>query len=174
MAKYTTGNSGATDEGDACELCGTQSGQLKRATVAGASLLVCPDCAPHDDRQQGTSDGGAGNASASRKQSTHQSGADAAAETTPLWDGDSKHWEQQGTDYDDDPLPYLVSEYGSRARSARQDAGLQLDELADELNLTEDTLLAVEQDRAARAGVGGSVITAIEDYLDVTLSEDTQ
>ncbi|MGM0592579.1 MAG: helix-turn-helix domain-containing protein, partial [Halobacteriota archaeon] len=54
---------------------------------------------------------------------------------------------------------------------ARQEAGLQLAELAAELDVEEKELLAVEQGRATRAGVGGSVIHKLEDRLDVVLSE---
>jgi ribosome-binding protein aMBF1 (putative translation factor) len=84
--------------------------------------------------------------------------------------GDAGHWES-GADYDDDPLPYLVSDYGDRLTEARQDAGLQLDELADELGVDESDLLAVEQGRATQAGIGGSVIEALEDRLGVELAD---
>ncbi len=93
------------------------------------------------------------------------------AKANPVWDGDSEHWEKEGTNYDDDPLPYLVSGYGETVVDARQDAGLQREELADELGIREQDLLAVEQGRATQAGIGGGVIAALEERLDVTLSE---
>jgi ribosome-binding protein aMBF1 (putative translation factor) len=55
---------------------------------------------------------------------------------------------------------------------ARQDAGLQREELAEELEVDEADLLAVEQGRATQASVGGSVVAALEDFLDVQLSDD--
>lgn len=166
MAKYSTGGSSGSGEADACELCGTESASLRPANVAGADLDVCPDCAPHDD-----------NAHKDNKK-TDQSGGgsdrnpvEAANSDTTMWDGDTSHWEEEGTDYEEDRLPYLVDGYGKAVVEARQDAGLQREELADELGVRESDLLAVEQGRAAKAGIGGSVIAALEERLDVELSE---
>ncbi|MFC6754899.1 helix-turn-helix domain-containing protein, partial [Halorubrum tibetense] len=86
--------------------------------------------------------------------------------------GDSSHWEEEGTSYEDDRLPYLVSGYGDAARDARQDAGLTVEELADELGVAEDDLHAIEDGRAATANVGGSVVRAVEERLDVALVDE--
>ncbi|MFC4438677.1 MULTISPECIES: helix-turn-helix domain-containing protein [Natrialbaceae] len=175
MAKYSTGSSGGGG-GTNCELCGAESNSLRRAQVAGAELEVCPDCAPHDDAQkrsrgsQGKSrsqDAGGGQDEPSRKQKAAQN----VAKANPIWDGDSKHWEKEGTNYDDDPLPYLVSGYGSVLVEARREAGYQREELAEELGVPERELLAIEQGRATQAGVGGGLISALEEVLDVTLAE---
>ncbi|MEY7850854.1 multiprotein-bridging factor 1 family protein [Natrarchaeobius sp. A-rgal3] len=176
MAKYSTGSSSGGG-GTNCELCGAESDSLRLASVAGAELEVCPDCAPHDDtptkgRKRGSSSasgstGGSSSDGPSRKQKAAQN----VAKANPVWDGDSEHWEKEGTNYDDDPLPYLVSEYGETVVDARRDAGLQREELADELGIREKDLLAVEQGRATQAGIGGGVIAALEERLDVTLSE---
>ena len=56
--------------------------------------------------------------------------------------------------------------------AARQEVGLQPDELAAELSVAEDDLVAVEQGRAARANVGGSVVEAIEAQLDVEIVDE--
>lgn len=170
MAKYSTGDSGGSGDGDACELCGSTSNSLREASVAGADLLVCPDCAPHDDaknKKQRSDSKGRGSEERDRRKKAAQN----VARTSEVWDGDSSHWEEEGTDYDRDPLPYLVADYGERAESARQDAGLQREELADELGMQEADLLAIEQGRATQAGIGGSVIEALEDRLDVDLAE---
>lgn len=169
MAKYSTGDSSGSDGGDTCELCGNSSDSLRQANVSGATLQVCSSCAPHDDAtgESSTSDSGDGG-SADRKRRAVQN----TARTSPNWDGDSSHWEEEGTDYEEDQLPYLVSEYGNVVEAARQDAGLQREELAAELGVDESDLLAVEQGRATKAGIGGSLIGAIEDRLDVTLSEE--
>jgi len=66
----------------------------------------------------------------------------------------------------------LVGGYDDRVTEARQDAGYQLGELADELGVDESDLLALEQGRAAQAGVGGSVVATIERFLDVELVEE--
>jgi ribosome-binding protein aMBF1 (putative translation factor) len=54
---------------------------------------------------------------------------------------------------------------------ARQDAGLQTEELAAEIDVDESDVLAVEQSRATKAGVGGSTISALEAFLDIELTE---
>jgi ribosome-binding protein aMBF1 (putative translation factor) len=166
MAKYSTGGGGG-DAADSCELCGAEGVDLQQASVAGARLEVCGDCADHGDtpRQSGGSDERDGESRGKRAARNTARMHDAAA-------NDPSHWES-GADYDDDPLPYLVRDYGERLRAARQDAGLQVDELADEVALPADDVLAVEQGRATQAGVGGAAIDALEAYLDVELAEST-
>lgn len=172
MTKYSTGDSDRGEDGGSCELCGAVTDSLQSATIAGASLSVCRDCAPHDDRgpasRQSQDDGGGSD--------RPDSGRRAAQQTAKFVDasrGDPSHWEEHGTNYEEDRLPYLVSGYGERLRTARQDAGLTIEELADAIDTPIADVEAVEQDRAARAGVGGSVISAIEQELDVTLAEGT-
>ena len=161
MAKYSTGEGGGGNSAS-CELCGAADVDLSTATVAGATLEVCTECAEHGETK-----------------STEPSTEDvdrkkkAAQNTAKVYDaakGDASHWED-GADYDDDQLPYLVRDYGNRVTEARQDAGYQTQELADEIGIDENDVLAVEQGRATQAGVGGSVIEALEDVLDVELAE---
>lgn len=163
MAKYSTGSSGS-DAGGSCELCGSE-GDLQTANVAGATLQVCPDCASNHGENDRTDSGGSGDQDRKRE---------AARNTARLHDAseaDSSHWED-GADYDDDQLPYLVTDYGQRVTEARQDAGLQSSELADELDIDEADVLAVEQGRATQAGIGGSTIAALERFLDVELVDE--
>ena len=167
MAKYSTGSSSGGG-GTTCELCGAESDSLKRANVAGADLEVCPDCAPHGDGSDRSRSKGRSQEKTDRKKRAAQN----VAKATPVWDGDSKHWEREGTNYDDDPLPYLISGYGAELERARQDAGLTREELAEDLGVRERDLLAIEQGRATQAGIGGGLITALEDRLDVTLAEN--
>ena len=164
MAKYSTGGSSGGGGGGACELCGKSSDSLTEANVAGAQLQVCSGCATHNDNAQTTDE-------RSEEQERKRRAAQNAAKASGVYNDDSTRWEEEGTDYDDDPLPYLVSDYGGRVEQARQDAGLQRGELADELDVPETDLLAVEQNRANQAGVGGSLIESLEEHLDVTLSE---
>ncbi|MCO8246418.1 MULTISPECIES: multiprotein-bridging factor 1 family protein [unclassified Haladaptatus] len=170
MAKYSTGNSSGNGSGGSCELCGKASDSLSEASVAGATLQVCKDCASHNDAAEPKEKRETGG-----NQLSEQDRKRRAAQRTARMDdarkGDARHWEEEGTSYDSDPLPYLVSDYGDRVVEARQEAGLQSGELADELGIDEDDLLAVEQSRANRASVGGSVIEALEERLDLTLSE---
>ncbi|MFB6167635.1 MAG: multiprotein-bridging factor 1 family protein [Haloferacaceae archaeon] len=180
MAKYSTGGGGGGGDGESCELCGRDSTSLRTANVAGAELLVCADCAPHgesDTRGGGSRRSGGGQDGQDSQDGEPSRKKRAAQNTARIYDagrGDSKHWEEEGTDYEDDRLPYLVSDYGERAEAARQDAGLTVEELAAELPLDEDDVLAVEQGRAARAGVGGSVVEALEERLGVTLVDEAE
>jgi ribosome-binding protein aMBF1 (putative translation factor) len=167
MAKYSTGGGTGGGEGDSCELCGASSDSLRNANVAGAELLVCQECAPHDDATTEESNDDGDRSDVDRKRRAVQN----AARANDVWDGDSSHWEQEGTDYDDDPLPYLVPDYGQLVEDARQDAGLQREELADELGVPESDLLAVEQGRATQAGLGGSLIEVLENRLGIELAE---
>ncbi|MFB6133106.1 MAG: multiprotein-bridging factor 1 family protein [Halanaeroarchaeum sp.] len=171
MAKYSTGGSVGSGSGGSCELCGTETNDLRPATVAGATLQVCGECASHgEDEGQGGSGGGE-TKSGGRDRSSKQT-AQNAARALDAATGDSTHWEEEGTNYEGDQLPYLVTDYGERVVRARQDAGLQREELAADLEISENDLLAVEQGRATRAGVGGSVIAALEDRLDVELADE--
>jgi ribosome-binding protein aMBF1 (putative translation factor) len=167
MAKYSTGSAGGS-AGGSCELCGAEGDDLRTANVAGAQLEVCSDCARHDETTGGSSDDG-DRSERDRKRRAAQN----TARMDDARKGDPSHWEDEGTNYDDDQLPYLVHDYGKRLTEARQDAGLQLEELATELEIDESDLLAVEQGRATQAGVGGSVVAKLEDRLDIELSESS-
>ncbi|MEF8812469.1 MAG: multiprotein-bridging factor 1 family protein [Halovenus sp.] len=160
MAKYSTG-SGGVDSGESCELCGASETDLRTANVAGATLQVCSDCIQHDDQTEGRNDG------RDRKRRAAQN----TARVHDATKGDASHWED-GADYDDDQLPYLVSEYDERVTDARQAAGYQLDELAEDLGIDESDLLALEQGRAAQAGVAGSVVAAVEDGLELEIVDE--
>ncbi len=162
MAKYSTGGVGGTSDG-ACELCGAEGRSLETATVAGATLEVCSECRKHG------SDSGPSSDERERERARRKKTAQNVARLEDARSAETD-WEQ-GTDYEDDPLPYLVSGYGGVLETARQEAGLGTDELAAELEVPEDDILAVEQGRAARANVGGSLIEALEDRFDVELAE---
>lgn len=166
MAKYSTGG-GSGDTGGSCELCGATDASLETVNIAGAQLQVCGSCAQHRDDAKGTSSGGSANTD---EPSRTKRAAQNAARIHDAQQADASHWED-GADYDDDQLPYLVSGYGRLVTEARQNAGLQREELAEDLGIDESELLAVEQGRATQAGVGGSVITALEDRLDIELAD---
>ena len=161
MAKYSTGGAGG-DSGGACELCGAEGASLETATVAGAQLELFSECSHHGETDSRAA-GGTDDQDRRRK---------AAQNAAKLNDAQSVEtdWED-GADYEDDPLPYLVRGYGGLAETARQEAGLQLEELAAEADIDEDDLVAIEQGRAARANVGGSTIEALEEHLGIELAE---
>ena len=160
MAKYSTGGVGG-DSGSACELCGAEGRSLETATVAGARLEVCSECAEHGESDSRAND-----------DRTRERRRTAAQNAAKLDDARSVEtdWEA-GTDYEDDPLPYLVRGYGDRVEEARQAAGLQIDELAADAGIDEDDLVAIEQGRAARANVGGAAIESLEACLGIELAE---
>jgi ribosome-binding protein aMBF1 (putative translation factor) len=164
MAKYSTG-SGGSGASESCELCGAEDVALQTETVAGATLQVCGNCAKHGERSTSDED-------ADRERERKERAAENTARVHDASRGDAEHWED-GADYDDDPLPYLVSGYGDRLTDARQSAGLQTAELAEEIGVDESDIIAIEQDRATQAGIAGSVIDALEDRLDVELTESS-
>jgi ribosome-binding protein aMBF1 (putative translation factor) len=171
MAKYSTGGGGSGDS-ETCELCGAADTDLRTAKVAGATLQVCPDCAAQHD--ESATAGSSGSASGS-DDSDRDSARRAARNTARMHDaaaGDSEHWED-GADYDDDQLPYLVAGYGELVTEARQAAGLQTAELAEVVGVDESDVIAVEQGRATKAGVGGSLIETLETELDVELVDES-
>jgi ribosome-binding protein aMBF1 (putative translation factor) len=171
MPKYETGGSIDAIGGDSCELCGAKSDTLSEANIAEADLLVCSSCTPHDDSQHNSD-----NTDREDKHSEKERRKRAAqntAQLSPLLNGDSSHWEKHGTGYNDDPLPYLVNGYGSVLAEARREAGLQLPEFADAVGVPEAHVLAVEQERANKAGVGGSVVRAIENDLGIRLIDES-
>ena len=181
MAKYSTGDGGGGGDGDSCELCGTASSRLSKANVEGAVLLVCPDCAPHDDSQKSSGgEGGDHDGQRSQAETSNDEGPDnrkkrAAQRQAEMYDavtGDSKHWEEEGTNYEGDRLPYLVPNYGDRVQEAREEADHSIEDLAEELEVDDSDLEAVEDGRATRADVGGSVIRALEDELDIEIVDE--
>ncbi len=174
MTKYSTGSSGQSDEGESCELCGKDSDELVTVSVAGADLAVCPACRRHDEnfvdrdgsKETSNRDGGQGQSEFDSQRSN--------SGTSPLWDSDTSRWERDGANYDSDQLPYLVDEYGTIVQEERVSLGLTLDELADELDVSQKDLFAVEQGNAATMGVGGRVILELEEYLDVQLVAESE
>ncbi len=162
MAKYSTG-SGGDSAGGSCELCGAE-GDTRTASVAGATLELCSGCAENHGENQRT------DTSSDSDDDRKRRAAQNTAKIQDAGKGDASHWED-GADYDSDQLPYLVKDYGAKVTEARQDQGLQTEELAEELDLPESDVLAVEQGRATQANVGGSTIAAIESFLDIELAE---
>lgn len=178
MAKYSTGGISSDDSGS-CELCGAERTTLHTEQVAGAMLAVCPDCrtrhaetdtpvADHGHDEHGQERGTRDPDELDRQQRAVRNTArmdDARAGGTDWVDG---------AEYEGDPLPYLVRGYDTRLANARAAADLGTADLAEELDAAERDIVAIEEGRATSAGVGGSLITAIESRLDITLTENEQ
>lgn len=176
MAKYSTGGVSSDEEGS-CELCGAEGHPLRTEQVAGATLAICPECrARHaeggtDERERDEY----GRETGTRDPDEPDRQQQAVQNTARMNDArrqDSKHWES-GADYEGDPLPYLVRGYGDRLAKARAAADLGTAELAGELGADEADIIAIEQGRATKAGIGGSLIASLEEQLDITLTDNT-
>lgn len=171
MAKYSTGSGGGGGDGEACELCGTESASLREANVAGAELLVCSDCAPmganrNTEEKRREQEGGSRGEPQNRRKRAAQNTAKVLDSSGP----ETSDW-VENTDYEGDALPYLVSGYGETLVAARQEDGLTTAEVAERIDADEEDVLAVEEGRATRADVGGSVVRKLEELFDVELSE---
>ena len=99
MAKYSTGGVGG-DASGVCELCGADGHSLETATVAGAELEVCGECARHGENDDGAGAGGDGD---DREQERRRNAARNAARMDDARGVDTDF--EEGTDYEDDPLP---------------------------------------------------------------------
>ncbi len=174
MAKYSTGGISSDDDGS-CELCGAEGTTLQTERVAGATLAVCPDCrsrhgasnAPTDRDEQGrpTDSRDPDESNRKRRAAQNQARLDDAQRTNP------ETW-VDGAEYEGDPLPYLVRGYGDRVANARAAVDFGTADLANELDVSEQKIIAIEAGRATDAGVGGSLIEAIESTLDISLTEE--
>lgn len=177
MPKYSV-NSDDDDTSDesatACEMCGDEDADLHTADIAGATLQVCASCAPQMDEPEQSSS----NKPEQQDDNNDSSLSDtsgAGEQPTPgytIGRTDSKHWEEDGTNYEQDPTPYLTDNYAKLVTAARQDAGYTKEEFAKEIGITVAALDAVEAGAAASNGVGGSVVSAIEKELDVSLVDE--
>lgn len=175
MAKYSTGGISSDDEGS-CELCGAEGRPLRTEQVAGAQLAICPECRTRhseSDKTERERDEH-GRETGTRDPDEPDRQQRAVRNTARMNDAqkqNSKHWED-GANYDGDPLPYLVRGYGDRLANARAAIDLGTAELAGELGVEEADIIAIEQGRATNADIGGSLITAIEQRLNITLSNE--
>ncbi|MDR9411864.1 MAG: transcriptional regulator [Haloquadratum sp.] len=169
MAKYSTGRGGGGATASACELCGADDARLRAAEIAGAKLMVCAACAPHDDRAAASGGGGGvGTAGESRRKQI----ARQQAKMIDRSKADGDRWVREGTNYESDALPYLVGGYGERLQAARTDAALSVAELAAMADLEAETVRSVEAGRAISDAVGGSAIRALEEALEITLADE--
>lgn len=169
MPKYSTGETTLSSSGTACELCGTESSSLNDVEISGASLSVCSECSPHDDSKT-ASEGASGSRETTREGTGNEEEfGQRDGVTGALWDGDTTHWEKQGTGYESDQLPHLVTDYSKIVTDARKEAGLTVDEVARELGVDELSVLSVERGQAVQSEVGGSLIEDLESLLDISI-----
>lgn len=175
MAKYSVDSNRDSSErseserskGGTCELCGEEADYLHSASIEGASLEVCGDCAPSDDRK---------NDSEPRDEESTNRTKEVINRATPDADDalPDSSWAEEGVGYDDDFLPYLVSDYGKIVTEARQEQDISQEELADAVNVGVNIIRVIEQGTASSNDVGGQTIQRLEDELDVTLEESPE
>lgn len=182
MAKYSTGNAKSTSSSDvsegACELCGTDSDSLQTVKVSGATLQACSSCANHNDNatKQDGDDGerddsdpvGQTDDNSKDRRTQHLS------ENGGYLNNDTSHWEQNGTNYEDDQLPYLVSGYAKSVTDARKARDLSQGELAEEVDTREELIQAIETNSLRDAGVGGELLSRVETFLEIEIIDNPQ
>jgi len=185
MAKYSTGGGGGGDDGDACEPLRarpqTSSGPRSPGRSSSSARTAAPDDAGNARRARrirwesgrkfrrkpgGASSESTGTGTEPEEGNRPQAGEDG------LRDRRLKHWEEGGTNYESDRLPYLVSGYGDDVAAARQRRRTHGRGAGRGIRRRRDDLFAVEDGRAATAGVGGSVVRALEERLGVDIVDE--
>lgn len=173
MAKYSvnsTQSSRSEQErarGGSCELCGADADYLHSTKVAGANLEVCANCLPDDEKHSdihSTSD----NESNSDSQRNHGNRTPLSGKTL---DPDSPLTEEE-LGYTNDPLPYLVDNYGDVVVEAREEKGLTQEELAESINVGVNIIRVIEQSQASDRDVGGTIVEQLETQLDIQIEEE--
>lgn len=173
MPKYSTGGSargGPSGDATACELCGNESSSLQDANIAGAQLSVCSECSPHNDSDTSSDDGENGRddeAESDRKRKAIQN----AAQHSDYLNKDTSRWENEGANYNDDQLPYLMEGYAETLQTARREVNLTHDELAEEIGATGQDIELMESGQIRSTSIGGSTIAALEQFLGIQLSD---
>lgn len=174
MAKYSVDSNRDNDsdrseedraKGGTCELCGNEADKLQSASIEGASLDVCSDCAPSDDREDNSEPRDEG--STNRKKEVINKATKNADEALP-----DSSWAEEGVGYNEDSLPYLVKDYGKVVTNARQEEDMSQEDLADAIGVGVKIIRVIEQGQASSNDVGGQTIQLLEEELDITLEED--
>ncbi|MCF2240094.1 TIGR00270 family protein [Halobacterium salinarum] len=143
-----------------CEMCGTEVSSPKTVKVEGAEIDVCDDCA-----EFGTEVTTQSSSSTSTKYSTSSSSSQSAGSS-----GGSSGTNSGGRRRRDmfDEMDELAGDYDTRIRSAREQAGLSQEELADELNEKASVIRKLEHGDSLPSN---DVREELEDYLGILLTE---
>lgn len=165
MPKYSIDSDDESDDGtgDNCELCGAESDKLAKADVAGATLDVCPDCSPHDDADKTDQSG---------EESDSDRTREAIQRATQHAHRQDSQWAEEGTEYDSDPLPYLIDDYSTAIVEARDEQDMSEGELADKAGIGLRDLRMIERGEATRGDIGKTDIRSIEQVLGIEIIEE--
>ena len=167
MPKYSTDSTSSERNENSCELCGEETDALTEANIAGARLSVCQSCAPHDER------GPSGAENPANQDDSQDRGAPVPGETPgyTITQPDSSWVEEDRAEYQDDPLPYLKRNYPNIIQDERQRQDLTVGALATEADVPEESIESLESGDATEDSVPGSHVEAVEETLEVVLSE---
>lgn len=110
-----------------CEMCGAETASPKTVKIEGAELQVCDECADFGTEvtQQSTS-------STSTKYSTSSSSGSSSSQSSTSTSGGSSGGRRRRDMFDE--MEELASDYHTRIRSARENADLTQEELANSIN----------------------------------------
>jgi len=171
MPKYSTNSdaNNSDEEGEAatnatmCELCGTESDDLKKARVERALLAVCSSCSPLDD--SASQDDG------QRDEQETDRTKDVIQKATQHGYQPDNSWVEE-TQYTSNQTPYLVNGYAEKIVETREEAEMSQGELADKAMVGLKALRHIESGNAVRADAGRDELGRIEDVLGIEIIED--
>jgi len=144
-------------------MCGAETDDPTTIQTEGTQLEVCPNCTEfgtvlHDEernkskKSSGSSSSSSGGGSSGGSTTTKPSGSGGAPTHDPL-----------------DELGTLAPDYDERVRSARENAGMKQEELADELN---EKLSLIRKIERGEMRPSEEVRSKLESALGVSLTEE--
>lgn len=142
-----------------CEMCGADKASLTTTKVEGAELELCDSCKSFGTEVRTTSSSGG-----SSKYSTSSKSGKSTSSSSGSSSGGSK---RRRRDMFDD-MDEIAADYDGRIRSAREDAGLTQEELANRLNEKASLIRKLERGDILPSD---DVRKKLERSLDISLVE---
>jgi putative transcription factor len=155
-----------------CEMCGKETSNPNRVKIEGAELDVCDDCTDFGTEVQTEE-----SSTTSTKYSTSSSSSSSSSSTstgTSTSSSSSSGGGRRSDMYDD--IEELAQDYDERIRSAREQAGLSQEDLANQLNEKASLIRKLEHGDTLPSD---DVQSKLERSLDIDLTagggeEDTE
>lgn len=172
MAKYSTGSSDTSSDGDACELCGKSDRDLQVTTVAGAKLLVCNSCRSHEDSSSGSNknNNSSTNETSQNDNEPVKSGPEGTGYTINRTDSD---WvENTRPQYQKEDTPYLVNKYRTVIEKAIEETESSVQEFTAESEAPEDEIRYLLEGDAFSEGVSRATVEQLEHELEIKLIDE--
>lgn len=147
-----------------CELCGAETASPRTAKIEGAELEVCEDCTDLGTEVQTADDSGT-----STKYSTDSSSGTSSSSTGSTTGGGRSSGGSSGGSRRDmfDEMDELVTDYGDRIRSAREERGLSQEDLGQEINEKASLIRKLERSDTLPSD---DVQRKLERHLDISLT----